>query len=64
MEVAPNDGVDFVTNDRGQYIGVHTADGSMILTRARKPVEYHVCEMNHYIKKCPDMENSENQGKK
>ena len=53
VEVAPNDEVDFVTNDRGQYRGVHTADGSMILNRARKPVKYHICGMNHYIKKCP-----------
>ena len=54
----------FVTDNRGKGRDAHIADGSVILTSAGKPVECHLCVLNHYSNKCPRRGNSDTQVKK
>ena len=54
MAVPPNDGVDFLTDDRGQDRDMHATDGSIILTRSGEPMECHIYVMKHSNNRCPN----------
>ena len=64
VAVPPNYWVAFLTDDRVQDGNVHATYLSVILTRARKPVECHICQMSHYSSRFSDSDKSDTSGNK
>lgn len=58
MEVPPNYGVDFLTDNRYQHIEVHAAKMAVILNRGSKPLERHIYGRNQYTNKCTNKKKS------
>ena len=63
MAIPPNDWVDILTDNIRKDNGLHTAGGSVIMTRDRNPGVCYICGINHYSNKCKYRDKSDTRGK-